>query len=276
MFGKLYVSMVKAGESGGVLDSVLIKLNEFLEARQELRSYIVSAMIYPLLLVFASGLSVILLLTFVLPKFSAIFTESGNALPFTMAALLSLGKIFGACWWIIPGLMAGGFFAARSWIMTEKGRTVWDRIKLKGLRDIITRLETARFCRTLGTLLRSGVPILQSLANSKEVIENSIIAAGVDSVTIAAKQGKGISGPLSATGVFPPLALSMIQVGEESGNLEEMLGKVAVIYERSLRESIRRFIALFEPALILIMGLVVGFIIISLLTTIFGMMPETF
>jgi general secretion pathway protein F len=137
--------------------------------------------------------------------------------------------------------------------------------------DVIRKLETARFCRTLGTLLRSGVPLLQALNNSKDVISNRIIAASIDAVSKGAKEGKGIAAPLSQTNAFPALALSMIKVGEETGQLDTMLLKVATTYEKSLRVAIKRFVSLIEPLMILIMGLIIGFIVLSMLMAIFSM-----
>jgi general secretion pathway protein F len=156
-------------------------------------------------------------------------------------------------------------------VKSAKGRYAWDAFKLKLLGDVVRKLETARFCRTLGTLLRSGVGVLQALNNSKDVISNQLIASTLDAVTKGAKEGKGISGPLAETKVFPLLAISMIKVGEETGQLDVMLLKVATTYEKSLKESVKRFVGFIEPAMILGMGLVIGFIVISMLLAIFSM-----
>lgn len=275
-FDRLYVNMIRAGESGGVLDSVLGKLSEFLETQSELRSHVVSSLIYPIILVLTSGISIAILLTFVLPKFSAIFTEFGTALPLSTQILLGFSNFIQSYWWAIIAALAVAVIGIRSYIKTVKGRLAWDEIKIKFLRDIITKLETARFCRTLGTLLKSGVPLLQALANSRDLINNSVISSTIDAISRGAKEGKGISAPLLEAGVFPPLALSMIKVGEETGHLDEMLTKVAVIYEKSLRESVKRFISLLEPVLILMVGLIIGFIIISILVSIFSIIDLPF
>lgn len=275
-FDRLYVNMIRAGESGGVLDSVLGKLSEFLETQSELRSHVVSSLIYPIILVLTSGISIAILLTFVLPKFSAIFTEFGTALPLSTQILLGFSNFIQSYWWAIIAALAVAVIGIKSYIKTVKGRLAWDEIKIKFLRDIITKLETARFCRTLGTLLKSGVPLLQALANSRDVINNSVISSTIDAISRGAKEGKGISAPLLEAGVFPPLALSMIKVGEETGHLDEMLTKVAVIYEKSLRESVKRFISLLEPVLILMVGLIIGFIIISILVSIFSIIDLPF
>jgi general secretion pathway protein F len=146
----------------------------------------------------------------------------------------------------------------------------WDALKLRLMGEVITKLETARFCRTLGTLLRSGVPLLQALKNSQDVLSNQVIASALNRVSKEVKEGKGIALPLSGAQVLPPLALSMIKVGEETGQLDSMLIKVATTYEKSLRLAVKRFIGFLEPALILGMGLIIGFIVLSMLLAIFS------
>ena len=271
VFPRLYVNMVRAGEAGGVLDAVLDKLNEFLESSKELRDHVFSAMIYPTILMVTGGLSIIVLLTYVLPKFSAIFSELGTSMPLPTKVLLGLSTTLQTFWWVALMVVAAGWFLFRNFLKTEKGRYQWDGVKLKLMTDVIRKLETARFCRTLGTLLRSGVPLLQALNNSKDVISNRIIAASIDAVSKGAKEGKGIAAPLSQTNAFPALALSMIKVGEETGQLDTMLLKVATTYEKSLRVAIKRFVSLIEPLMILIMGLIIGFIVLSMLMAIFSM-----
>jgi general secretion pathway protein F len=270
MFTRLYVNMVRAGEAGGVLDAVLEKLNEFLETTKELRDSVVSSAIYPLILLGTGGLSVIVLLTYVLPKFSAIFAELGGARPLPTKILLTVSQALQDYWWAAGLAVALAVYLFRKYIGSPAGRVQWDRFKLRVLRDLITKLETARFCRTLGTLLRSGVPLLQALPNAKDVIGNRVMAAAIDGVTKGVKEGKGIAVPLSAAQVLPPLALSMIKVGEETGQLDAMLMKVANTYEKSLRIAVKRFVSLMEPALILGMGLVIGFIVLSMLIAIFS------
>jgi len=270
LFPNIYVNMIKAGEAGGVLDTVLDELNDFLESSKELRESVVSAMIYPSVLVMTGGLSIIVLLTYILPRFSVIFDEMGGALPLSTKMLLAFSGFLKSYWWVIflAAVAAGILF--RSAIRTEQGRFRWDAFKLRLTGEIIRKLETARFARTLGTLLRSGVPMLQALVNAKDVISNRVIAFSIDAVLKGAKEGKGIADPLSRAGAFPQLALSMIKVGEETGQLDEMLVKVAETYEKSLRVEIRRFMGIFEPAMILIMAVVIGFIVISMLMAIFS------
>ena len=270
IFSKLYISMIRAGEVGGVLDVVLDKLGEFLETSKELKDHVVSAMIYPTILVLTGGASIIVLLTFVLPRFSVIFSELGSALPLPTQILLTLSNALKSYWYIALAIVIGVWAFLRRYIRSESGRYRWDALKLRMVGDVTRRLETARFCRTLGTLLKSGVPLLQALTNAKEVLGNQVIASAIDRVSKGTKEGKGIAAPLSEAHVFPPLALSMIKVGEETGQLDTMLLKVATTYEKSLREALKRFLSMLEPLMILTMGLIIGFIVVSMLMAIFS------
>ncbi len=270
VFPRIYVNMVRAGEAGGVLDTVLDKLNEFLESSKELRDHVLSAMIYPVILVVSGSASIILLLTFVLPKFTTIFAELGKALPLPTRVLLAFSSALQSYWWIALGGLIAAVMLFRNSVKSGPGRYRWDSIKLRLMGEVIRKLETARFCRTLGTLLKSGVPLLQALNNAKDVLNNQVISAAIDSVSRGAKEGKGIAAPLTNSRVFPPLALSMIKVGEETGQLDDMLLKVATTYEKSLRVAIKRFISFLEPAMILVMALIIGFIVVSMLMAIFS------
>lgn len=270
IFSSLYINMIKAGESGGVLDIVLDKLNEFLETAKELKEQVISAMIYPAILIMTGGLSIIILLTYVLPKFTSIFDEMGTSLPLPTQVVITISSAITSYWWILLLLLASAWMMFRNYTKSDAGRYGWDAFKLRLMGDIIRKLETARFTRTLGTLLKSGVPLLQALNNSKDVIGNRVIASSIDNVSKGAKEGKGIAAPLSGTNVFPALALSMIKVGEETGQLDTMLLKVAATYEKNLRFAIKKFLGFLEPAMILGMALVIGFIVISMLMAIFS------
>jgi general secretion pathway protein F len=269
-FPRLYINMIRAGEAGGVLDVVLEKLNEFLESAKELKDNIFSAMIYPTILSITGGASIIILLTLVLPKFSVIFAEIGGSIPISTRVLLGISSALRSYWWAILIFIVIIWSILKSYIRSPRGRYKWDALKLKLFGDMVKKLETARFCRTLGTLIRSGVSFLQALDNSRDVISNQVIASALDNVAKGTKEGKGIAGPLNDAGVFPPLALSMIKVGEETGQLDTMLIKVAAAYEKSLKETVRRFVGFLESAMILLMGLIIGFIVISMLLAIFS------
>ncbi len=269
-FPRLYINMVRAGEASGVLNVVLEKLNEFLESSKELRDHIISAMIYPAILVITGGISLIVLIAFVLPKFSTIFAELGGALPLPTRILISASNAVKAIWWVLLPAVIIGWILAKYYISTPKGRYRWDAVKFRLFGDLIAKLETARFCRTLGMLIKSGVPLIQALNNAKEVIGNQVFASALSAVSKGTKEGRGIVAPLTEAKVFPTLALSMIKVGEDSGQLDDMLLKVASAYEKTLRETVKRFMSLLEPFMILTMGLVVGFIVISMLVGIFS------
>ncbi|MGC2061612.1 MAG: type II secretion system F family protein [Thermodesulfovibrionales bacterium] len=269
-FPKLYVNMIRAGEAGGVLDVVLEKLNEFLESAKELKDHLFSALIYPVILLGTGGMSIIVLLVYVLPKFSIIFAEMGSTMPLPTQIIIGISNAVKYYWWMFFAGIFGLWVVMRNYIRTEEGRYRWDAFKLRLMGDLIRKIETARFTRTLGTLLQSGVPLLQALNNSKDIINNRVIAASIDAVTKGAKEGQGIAAPLTSANVLPALALSMIKVGEETGQLDVMLLKVASTYEKSLRVAIKRFISFLEPALILGMGLVIGFIVMSMLMAIFS------
>lgn len=270
VFNKLYTNMIKAGEVGGVLEVVLARLAAFLEEMQELKEYIVSALIYPLLLTVAGGGAVTLLLTFVIPRFAQIFSDLGQAIPWPTQLLLSLSAFLVKYWWLLLGGSGLLVYGVRRYIQTEGGRWNWDtwQLSLPLWGDLKRKIETARFSRTLGTLLHSGVPMLSSLLIVKDSVANQVVKRVILEAYRRVKEGERIASPLRESKVFPPLAVHMIAVGEESGKLEEMLLKVAEIYERQVRLNVKRLISVLEPAMILLMGLIVGFIVFSMLLAI--------
>ncbi len=272
IFSPLYVNMVRAGESGGILPEVLARLSEFLENIQKVKDYIKSALIYPAFLLSVGGISIIIMLTFVIPKFSIIFADMGQAIPASTRLLLGLSEFVRGYWWAF--LLFIGLFvvSVRQYVKTETGRLKFDAVKIRMpvWGDLIKCVEMARFSRTLGTLIRSGVPILQGLSLVRVIMTNQVIADSVKEVRDRVKEGEKLSLPLNQAGIFPPLAIQMISVGEETGNLEKMLLRVAEYYEDHVENKIKRMISLLEPALILGMGLVVGFIVISMLMAVFS------
>ncbi len=272
-FTSFYVSMVRAGEAGGVLEAVLSRLGEFLESAQELKDYIKSAMVYPAFLVGVGGLSIIVLLTFVIPKFSVIFSDMGQAIPLSTQFLLGISHLLQSYWWAIITVLGAGYFFLKKYLNTPAGRLKFDRKKMKFpvVGDLIKKIEVARFARTLGTLTKSGVPILQALLLVKDIMGNKVISAAMENVYERVKEGDRLSKPLRDTGIFPPLAIQMITVGEETGRLDRMLLRVAESYEKMVRNTVKRLISLLEPAMILLMGLVVGFVVVSMLMAVFSM-----
>lgn len=278
VFNRLYVNMVKAGEAGGVMDVVLERLVDFLERSQELKETVKNAMIYPVVLISVMGIVVSLMLIFVVPKFVSIFDMMGQEIPLPTQILLSFSMIIKNYWWLILGLSLACYYWFKRYTNTEKGRLNWDSTKLKiaMIKNLILKIEVARFSRTLGTLINSGVPLLQALAIVKEVIGNVVISNSIITIQKAVKEGKGISLPMRSTGIFPSLAMHMIRVGEETGSMEEMLMRVADTYDREVQNTVKRFIALLEPALILVMSLLVGFIVLSIVWAIFSINDVSF
>ena len=272
IFTKLFISMVKVGEAGGVLDVVIDRLSDFLEKTQRLKENIRSAMIYPVLLSLIGGIAVIVLMVFVIPKFATIFSDIGHAVPIPAAVLIAVSSFIINYWWGILFFVILSFYIARLYIRTPEGGIKWDKMKLEIplIGELIRKVEVSRFCRTLGTLVKGGVPILQSLVIIKDVINNKVISRSMANIHTGVKVGKGVSGPLRESNSLPPLAIHMISIGEETGNLEEMLFKVADIYDNEVEISVKKIISLIEPLMILLMGGIVGFIVLSMLTAIFS------
>jgi len=273
VFSTFYVNMVRAGETGGVLDHVLDRLGKFLEASQELKDYILSAMIYPAFLVFMGGISLIILLLYVIPKFSVVFSDLGAAIPFSTRILLGLSKGLRIWWWTAPVALTAIAAVYFRYSRTVAGRLRIDRTKLglPLLGELIIRKETANFARTLGVLLKSGVPILQALELVRAIIRNTVISDAMKDIYQQVKEGDRLSVALENAGILPSLGVQMMIVGEESGRLDDMLIQVAGNYERAVKETIRRLIGLLEPTMILCMGFVVGFIVIAMLMGVFSM-----
>jgi len=272
LFSRLYIGMIKAGERGGVLEAVLVRLSEFMESSRELKDNVINALIYPLLLTLVGGIAVTVLLVFVVPKFSTIFADMGTTLPLPTAILLEFSHFLAQFWWALIGLLVIVYMTGKYYINTPTGRWKWDGFKLRMplFGTLVQKIEIARFTRTLGTLIESGVPILQSLRIVKDILGTVVISKAIDNVQISIKEGENISGPLKESGLFPPLAVHMIDVGEETGQLEEMMFKVADVFEKESSNAVKRVVGLLEPVLILVMGVVVGFIVISMLMAIFS------
>lgn len=271
-FSRLYVNMVRAGERGGVLETTLKRLAEFLEEAQALRDTVVSALIYPALLTVVGGAAVVFLMTFVIPRFADIFRDLGGAIPAPTRVLLAVSGWLQHFWWLL-GL--GGLavaLAGRLVLGTAGGRLGADRLILQVpvIREVILEYEIARLARTLGTLLGSGVPLVSALALVKETSSNRHLAHAVGGLGEAVKRGAGLARPMAAAGVFPPLAIHMVRVGEETGRIEDMLLKVGATFEADTRRRLKRLIALAEPSIILVMGLLVGFIVVAMLLAIFS------
>jgi general secretion pathway protein F len=272
VFPKVYVNMVRAGEVGGVLEEILGRLSVFLETSENLRSYVVGALIYPVLLSAVAVGSVTILTLFVVPRFAAVFHDMGVPLPLPMAILQGLSSFLTVYWWLLlTAVILIGVYLRR-YRTSPEGRLKWDRwlLRLPLWGPVVRKVEVARFSRTLGTLLHSGVPLLQGMNIVREILSNQGIATTIEPIRNGIKKGEGIAQPMKQSGVFPPLAMHLIEVGEESGKLDSMLIQVAEVYDGEVRTAIKNLIAFFEPALILIMGLIIGTIVVSMLLAIFS------
>jgi general secretion pathway protein F len=272
VFPSFYVNMVRAGEAGGFLEETMSRMAAYLESTRALKEDIRSALIYPFILTVVGGAAVIILLTFVVPKFTRIFTDMGEALPIPTVILLTISNGLIKYWWMILLFLFGMFFTIRSYLKSENGRRTWDklRFRLPVFGKLYKEAAVSRFARTLGTLLGSGVPLLNALQIVKGTLGSEKIAGIISSVREAVRRGKGISEPLRNSDVFPPIAVHMVTVGEETGRLDEMLLKIAERFDIEVRTTVKRLLSLLEPALILFMGVMVGFIVIAMLMAIFS------
>jgi general secretion pathway protein F len=267
IFPKLYINMVKAGESGGFLETILSRLAQYLEGMKEIRDHLISVMIYPLILTVVTGISITILVTFVIPRFARIFSDIKQTIPLPTQIVLTFSQLVRDYWWAGAGAVLLIYFGLKAYTKDEDRKWRWDRSKLRWMvvGDLIKKVEMARFARTLGTLLQSGVSILPAFNLVKEISQNLAISRSIAHVHDRLREGKGISKSMEETGVFPPLAIHMISVGEETGTLDQMLIKVAEAYEENVRTAVKRFVSLLEPLIILFMGGVILFIVVSIL-----------
>jgi len=269
-FSSLYINMVRAGEASGSLAVMFERLSEFERTRDDLRNYIISSMIYPALLAAVGLASIVLLLTFVVPRFAVIFSDPAMKIPLPTKILLEASAIVKTYWWMAAGAITALGIAMRAYIQTTGGRLWWDgaRLKLPLLGDSLLKAETARFARAMGTLVQNTVPLVQSIAIAAGTLNNKTISGALEGVALGVKRGEGIAVPLRKAAVFPPLAAHLLTVGEETGHLDQMFNRMADIYETETRASIKRFTAIFEPVVILVMGIVIGSLILSMLLAI--------
>ena len=272
VFSKLYVNMIRAGEAGGILGETLSRLALFMEKSVELKNSIRSAMVYPAILTLVGGTAVIILITFVIPQFSKLFEEMGAALPLPTQIMLGLSSLIINYWPALILAIAGFIAAFTFYIKTNNGRLKWDGmlLKLPLFGPLIQKIEVSRFSLTLATLLKSGVPILQAMGIVQSILINRVVSDSIVVLQQALKKGNGLSGPLQKAGIFPPMAVHMITVGETSGALDEMLTKVSKTYDKEVEQSIKQVISLIEPIMILLMAVIIGFIVVSMLLAIFS------
>jgi general secretion pathway protein F len=273
IFSELYRNMVRAGEASGSLSQVMLRLSESEQASGELRGFLISSMIYPSLLALVGLGSVTLMLGYVIPKFSEVFKESGLPIPAPTQMLLTISELTQQYGLWALGAVIAAFIGFRYWVSTREGRLRWDTFKLTApaIGGIISRAETARFARSMSTLVGNGVPLVQSLRIGKSMLGNTVMANAVDEVAQGVKRGEGLAGPLRRTGAFPSLAAHLLQVGEETGRLDSMFTRMADIYDAETRTTVRRATALFEPIVILTMGSIVGTMVLSMMLAIVSM-----
>ena len=272
VFNRLFVNMIKAAELGGILDVILDRLAQFLEYEAEVKGKIKSAMTYPVLVLVFSQIMLFALFTFVLPKFKDIFTGMNAEMPAVTKFLFGIGDFMAAYWWAIILGGIGGFIGFKQWIKTPSGRYRWDFIKLRipVVGELTVKMSVARFSRTFGTLINSGVPMIRSLEIVGETLGNLVLSQAIDVTRNSLKEGNKLSVPLAASGLFPTMVTTMIDVGEESGRLPEMLVKVGEFYDQEVEQSVKGLTSMIEPLLIIFLGCVVGFIAISIMVPIFS------
>jgi len=274
IFPPFYLNMVRAGEASGTINLVLERLADFSENQQALMNKVRAALAYPIIMFFMGSAVIFLLMAFVVPKITGIFADMHQTLPLITIILITISNFLKSFWWLILILLAAGVAAFKYMTTaTEAGKRQWDNAKLKipVWGQVNHKIAIARFSRTLATLLQSGVPLLSAMEIVRNVVNNIIIGDAINKASKDLEEGKGLSGPLTQSGIFPPLVIEMIAVGEQSGTLEKMLNRIAMSYETEAQSDIMVMTSLLEPVMILVMGLGVGFIVVSILLPIFEM-----
>ena len=278
VFNRLYVNMVKAGELGGVLEVVLKRLSEFMEKAQKIKGKVIAAMFYPAAVVTVAVAIMGILLVFVIPKFREIFNGLGVTLPGFTVFVLSVSEFVRSHFLVALGIVAVFVISFKIFISTKMGRRIFDKVKLfmPVLGPVITKVAISRFTRTLGTLVSSGVPILQALTIVKETSGNVIVGEAVQAVHESVKEGETITAPLEASKVFPPIVISMVDVGEQTGALPEMLMKIADNYDEEVDNAVAAMTSLLEPIMIVFLAIIVGSIVIALFMPLIKLMDQGF
>ncbi len=273
LFSPMYVSMVEAGETSGSLDLVLDRLSDLMEQRQTLRNRLRAVLAYPIFMSFVGVIVVFFLLAFIVPNITSIFTEMRRALPPTTTALIAVSAFLQSYWWLLLLCIAGAAASLGRLRKTARGKRLWDkaRLSLPVAGGVYHKILLARFGRTLATLLAGGVQLIPALGIVRSVLDNVVFQQSIDAAIEDIRAGRSLSGSLGRNKWFPPIVLQMIAVGEKSGDLEQMLDRIALTYEREAESLTVAFTSLLEPLMILVMGLLVGFIVISILLPIFEM-----
>ncbi|NIQ38322.1 MAG: type II secretion system inner membrane protein GspF [Proteobacteria bacterium] len=273
IFSNLYVNMVAAGESSGALDIVLLRLADFTENQVKLRNRVTAALIYPILMVFLASAAVAFLMVRVVPRILELFEDWGRTLPLPTVILLDITNFLRNYGWILLFILVGAFLVVVFYLRTERGRFLFDRLALRVpiFGRLIRIVATTRFSRTLGTLLVSGIPVVRAMNIVKNIVSNRVIAEAIEDSQESIVEGQSIAAPLARSGVFPPMVTDMIAIGENSGQLEQMLLKVSDAYDNQIETTVSGLTSILEPLLILVMGGIVLFIVLAVLLPIFEM-----
>jgi type IV pilus assembly protein PilC len=272
-FSDLYVNMVAAGEAGGILDTILMRLAVFMEKNDALVRKVKGAMIYPGVIMTVAGGAILVLLIFVIPTFQRMFAEAGIPLPLPTRIVIGMSQGLQKWWWAIGASIAALVFLIKKYYATNDGKLVIDRLMLKApvLGDVLRKSAVSRFTRTLGTLIGSGVSILDGLEITAKTSGNRVIQDAIMESRASIAGGETISAPLKKSQVFPPMVISMINVGEQTGGLDEMLGKIADFYDEEVDAAVSGLLALMEPMMIVFLGVVVGGMVVAMYLPIFDM-----
>ncbi len=271
-FNDLYVNMVRVGEMGGILPSVMERLAEFIQRTEEIKKYVISSSIYPAILLSVGLLSLLVILGFVVPKFAGIFADLGQEIPMSTLVLLELSNFIRVWWWLLLSLSVFAVLFLWRFIKTDRGRTLYDKniLRFPYIGEVILDIEMSRFSRTMGTLIESGVPLMKALHIVKAVVSNSKVKEAVTHIYSQVREGRSVSALMRERDIFPPMVIQMVALGEETGKIGDMLVSVAEDLDRKIQSKIKTYLALLEPFSILFLGLLIGGVVVSMLSTIFG------
>ncbi|MCU0291902.1 MAG: type II secretion system F family protein [Thermoanaerobaculaceae bacterium] len=275
-FSDLFVNMVAAGEAGGILDTILQRLSTYIEKAARLKAQVKAALMYPATVIAIAIIVVYVILWKVIPVFASLFEGLGASLPLPTRVVVAASKFIGRFWWLIIMLVVAAFFAVRRYYATKQGRLVIDRMMLKApvLGLVLRKIAVARFCRTLGTLLSAGVPVLESLEITARTSGNAVIELAILEVRKQVEEGKALADPLKTTGQFPPMVVQMISVGEATGAMDTMLAKIAEFYEEEVDTAVAGMMKLIEPIMILFLGVVIGGVVIAMYLPMFDLISK--
>ena len=277
-FDNLYVNMVKAGEAGGVLDSVLARISEFLEKAEKIKAKVKSAMVYPLVVLTAALGILVFLMVFIIPRFAEIFDDllDGKALPMLTQIVIGTSDFVAGRWYVILGAVFGIIALVKTVNRTERGAEMIDKLKFRAplFGDLVQKTQVSRFSRTLGTLMASGVPILQALQIVRDTSGNRVLANAIQSVHDSVKEGESVAMPMEASGAFPGMVVSMVDVGEETGALPEMLVRVADAYDDEVDNAVDALTSIIEPIMIVLLALIIGTIVIAMFVPLISIITE--